>query len=350
MSFVNPEYLFLLFFIPILFFIGLLGFKKFIERKRKIINISNFKKMSLEDNDNEKFLSKILWLIVISLIIISIARPISGEVFDDIEDNAKDIVFALDISDSMKARDVNLSGSYSEFSITDNMKNLSRLEAAKKVIKGIVKGLNGDRVSLIAFSDTSFPLSPLSNDYDSFYSYLNDLDYSYLNEGGTSINNALEVSEKRFINKESTKIIIIISDGEEQNDKALTKSIELKKKDIKVISIGIGSREGSKILLGKDSNDEELYKTYLGQDVITKLNSELLKNISKKTNGKFFELGNENISQTIINNINKYKSNVNKIDKIRTYRDIYQVFVIIALLILIFELLIKKIKLTIKNI
>lgn len=350
MSFKNPEYLLLLFILPLLAYISFLGIKNFLYAKNILINTTNFKKIGLTTNLNEKYLSIFIWLLSIGLIVFSLAGPIGGEIYNEIEDTGKDIVIALDVSDSMRARDVTISGSYSDLAIREDLSDLSRFDASKKVIKGLIKNLKGDRVSLVAFSETAFPLSPLGNDYDSFISYLNSLDYSYLNEGGTNIDQALEISEKRFINKDKNKLIILISDGEEHNNKAIERAKHLSEKNIKIITIGIGSKEGSKILLGNDIYDEPQYKTYLGQEVITKLNDSLLKDISKITGGIYFQLGNENISPYITNFIDKDKSPSNSKEKIKTYNEYYQVFTLIALILIFLEILIKKAKKASQNI
>lgn len=348
MSFVNPIYLFLLLLLPLLFIFAIIGLNNFNKRKSLIINNSNFKKLGLNYHNNQKYISIFIWLISILFIIIAISRPIGGEDFTNVEDNSNDIVIALDLSDSMKARDVTLSDSYSEFSIRENLKNISRFEASKRVIKGFIKNLKGEKISLIAFSDSAFPLTSLSNDYDSFLSFLDNLDYTYFTESGTDIYSALDIAEKRFINKDNSKTIILLSDGEEQNDKAIEKAKELSQKSIKIISIGVGSKDGSKILLGKDLYGDDLYKTYLGNEVISKLNSELLKAISKETNGKYFELGNENISQNISKFINSTASKTNNTQIIKTYKEYYQIFVLLTILLILSEIIIKKLN-SIKN-
>lgn len=348
MSIKNPEYLVLILIIPILLYISYLGIKKYKVSRDLLISKSNLKKIGININLDEKYLSILIWLLSITLTIFALSGPIGGEIYNEIEDSGKDIVIALDISDSMKARDMDISGSYSDLAVRDDLNDISRFDAAKRVIKGIIKNLKGDRVSLVAFSETAFPLSPLSNDYQSFNSYLNGIDYSYTNEGGTNINDALNVSEKRFINKEKSKIIILLSDGEEHNNKAIESAKSLKEKGIRIISIGIGSKEGSKIMLGQDMYGSEQFKTYLGQEVVTKLNDEVLKELSKITNGIYFQLGNENISSQITDFINKDKSNSFFKEKIKTYDEYYQLFIIITLGLIFAEIVLIKLRKKIK--
>lgn len=342
MIFVNPQYFFLLLLIPVFLYLGLKAINNYKSRRLKIINKVNFNKIGLKDNINEKYLSTYLWLAIILLTIFSLARPTGVEIFSETEDEGRDIVVAIDISDSMKATDATISESYSELTIRENSTNISRLSAAKKVIKGFVRNLPGDRVSLIAFSDTAFPLSALSTDYDSFYSFLSNVDSSYINEGGTDIYNALEVSEKRFFNKDNAKFIVIVSDGEEHNNKAVEKAKDLFKKNIKVISIGIGSKAGSKIYLGRDVYDQPMYKTYMGDDIITRLNDGVLKDIAKESAGRYFELGNSNISANISNFIEQTKSFSTSTKKIPQYEELYQIFVFIVILLIMAEFFIKK--------
>lgn len=71
-------------------------------------------------------------IILMVLLIVSLARPFGKEINNEIEDSGRDIVIALDISDSMKANDVNLSGSYAEYVQAGDLFGLTRFEAAKK--------------------------------------------------------------------------------------------------------------------------------------------------------------------------------------------------------------------------
>ncbi|MBC7475950.1 MAG: VWA domain-containing protein, partial [Candidatus Sericytochromatia bacterium] len=340
MKFYNPYYFYLLPLLVVLYFIGITGIKDYIKRKHLFINTIASKKLDIKDNTKKKYTSIILWLIIIFFLIIALARPQGKVTSSNIEESSNDIVIAFDISDSMKTTDANISGSYSDNAEIGDLNNLSRFEASKKIIKGFVKTLSNERISLVIFSDIAIPLFPLSNDYQDFNSYLNNLDFSYSSGGGTDIGNAIEISEKRFYekNKSSAKIIILISDGEEQNKNAVEIAKKAKENNVIIYTIGVGSKKGSKIFLGRDPYGEPFYKTYLGQDVISQLNDKLLIDIAKITGGKYFEIKNEDISEQLFDSIEKIKSNNVRTKSNIQYEEFFQIFILLAIILIMFEI------------
>ncbi len=338
MSFTNYYFLFLFPFIIILFFIGIKGIFDYEERKNKFASIHLFDKLRLKDKSLQQKVSLIIWLVIFSLTIISLARPLGQQVNKEIEETGRDIVIAFDISDSMRANDLNLSASYAESVQVADITGITRFDGAKKIIKKIVENLNSDRVALVAFSDYAFSLAPLTNDYEIFSSFLDNLDFSFSNNGSTNIGEAIEVSAKRFNknNKDEAKIILLISDGEDQNRDLIEKAKQAKEKGIIIYTIGIGSNEGSKIPLGKDIYGNEVFKTYLGDNVITKLNDKALKEISALTGGKYFQV-DDNLTNYVINEINRIKSSNYKSTKKPQYQELFQFFILLIFILLIIE-------------
>lgn len=342
MTFNNPYYLLLIFLIGFIYLVGLKGLKEFSQRREKFIAANAYKKLKLRDNLSQKYLSILIWISILILLIIALARPQFGEKVMKTEQISRDIVIAVDISDSMKATDVSLSDSYSDYGQPGSLKNISRLEAAKKVINGIVRNLNGERISLVAFSENAFPLSPLSSDYSMFSSFLNNLDYTYSSGGGTNIAEAITVGSERFYDKNNleSRVLIIVSDGEEQNNEAVESAKKAFKNKVTIETIGIGSKTGSKIYTGRNLYGEPIYKTYLGEDVISKLNDNVLKDIAKITKGKYFEVKDEDISNDVITEINKIKAVRVKVNNGIQKNELFQIFVLIAIFLIMLEIFI----------
>jgi Ca-activated chloride channel family protein len=343
MNFIYSQFLIFLFILPFLFFIG---WKGIIEHKKRILRFIKtpaLKKMGIKVNFKEKKLSLYLWMIIFFLIIISLSRPVGGDTEVTFKSEGKDIVVLLDISESMKVNDVNIPvGNYSDYIDTGERYGLTRFTAARKIIYDLTDYLKGERISLVAFSDESFPLSPLTNDYKMFKSFLESLDFSYSNGGSTDIKQALITAEKRFYNieKKSGKIVFLFSDGENQNSENIINTAEeLKKSNIIINTISLGMTQGSKIPeSGKDIFGKQRYKTYLGSEVISKPDEELMKQLAQSSGGKYFKVEKENIAKLLFEEIKKTKSDTNYLEKSTKKTEIFQIFLLIALIFYIFDL------------
>jgi len=330
MRFYYPSSLYLLIIIIPLLIIGIIFIINLNKRRNAFISFQAFEKIIKKNNIKYEYISLFVWLIIISLSIITLARPLGDKVDVELEEIGRDIIIAVDISDSMRAID-------GKNPSTDYM---SRLDLGKWVVEKLVSELKGERVSLITFSDIAFPILPLTNDYEIVKTFLSDIDYSYSNTGSTDINEALNISLERLkkSDKTSGKLIILISDGEDQNSTSISEVKKLKDKGIFLYTIGIGSEKGSKIPLGKNIFGKVNYKTYMNEDVITKKNSHILKKIAKETGGYYFDAKEQDLLKNLLNKIEKIKSSSKKIIKDVQYQENFQIFIILIILMMFFEI------------
>lgn len=308
MFFYNEKVLILLLIIPFLAYL------------LHIFNIKFEKKISffLNKKDNSLLIEGYILLFSLVFIIIALARPLGGLKNDKYIDNTKEIVIALDISSSMKAEDVYLKNS--------NSSPISRFNAGKSLINELLEKLEDD-ISLSVFSENLIPLTPLTQDYDLIRSFLNNIDIKDVS-GGTNLYLTISESIKRFSKEDKSKIIIIISDGENNSDYKVNIP-----NNIKIISIGVGSVEGSKIPEEINIFGNREYKTNLGEYVITKLDENNLKELSNK--GKYLLL-DRNISKEIIKYISSIKS-INIEKELSSRNEIFHFFVLISFSLLTFK-------------
>jgi Ca-activated chloride channel family protein len=212
----------------------------------------------------------------------------------------------------------------------------NRLFRAKLEIAKLIDKLDGDRVGIIVFAGTSFLQSPLTHDYGMVKEWVQQIDVDSITAEGTSIKSAIETAIRGFSFLESNeKYLVIVSDGEEQDQQTNELAAEAKKQGIKIISIGIGSAEGAPI-----SYNDELIKDKNGKLVISKLNESLLKDIAKITDGKYIlsRSGNLNLENVYDNFIKRGQNRKNlKSSKIQRWQETYQIFLSLALLFLILE-------------
>jgi len=210
-----------------------------------------------------------VWLHVgLALAIVALARPQWGRVEEQVFDQSREILLALDLSRSMQAQDV----------------KPSRLDRSKLLIQALLERLEGERVGLLVFSGTAFLQSPLSADYEILREFLPMLGPDYLPEGGTNYAALLRTSIDAFASTNSAdRFLIILSDGEATDDDWKPLIPDLKAKGIRVIGLGVGTEVGAMIPDGAGG----LVKDERGAVVLSKLDSSTLEQLATETGGTY---------------------------------------------------------------
>ncbi|MBI2814879.1 MAG: VWA domain-containing protein [Opitutae bacterium] len=209
-----------------------------------------------------------LWLwFGLALCLVALARPQWGVIEEQVFDQSREVLIAVDLSRSMLAQDV----------------KPSRLDRSKLLITSLLDGLKGERVGLVLFAGTAFLQSPLSADYEVLREFLPALNPEYLPEGGSNYKAMLETSMSAFGTSTADRYLIILSDGEstEETWKSLTES--LKTKGIRVIGLGVGTAQGSFI----PEAGGGLVKDERGAVVMSRLNGSTLQELAQVTGGAY---------------------------------------------------------------
>ncbi len=225
----------------------------------------------------------------ILLLIIALAGPKIGTEVREMKRQGIDMVIALDLSLSMKAEDV----------------KPSRLDKAKFEINRLIERLKGDRVGLVVFTGEAYVQSPMTLDYSALRLFLDIADTDQMPSTTTDFKAAMEVAKEAFKTpdenaaKDAAKVLLIISDGEDHGQNFDEELNMLIKQNIFVYTLGIGTEQGAAIPM-YDKNSARLvgYKRDRdGNVVTTALESELLKQIAAKAEGKYYsiERGNDGI-------------------------------------------------------
>ena len=268
MSFAKPSLLFLIWVLPPLLGLFIWGG---IKRRRILSSFASTKSLAAISPDQSKGRRRVkagLLLLGIVFLIVALAGPRYGYVWQEIERKGVDIIVALDCSKSMLAQDV----------------KPSRLDRAKREIIDLLSITQGDRMGLVAFAGEAFLQCPLTLDYSSFNIFLEALTPDYLPVGGTDLAGALSVSMKAFKADDATdKAIILITDGEKTDGDTLAvvkKAAEMK---IKIFPIGVGSREGVPV----PDAGRGFKKGPDGSILLSKLDSDTLKKMAAMTGGTF---------------------------------------------------------------
>jgi len=254
----------------VLLFLSLLRWKR---NTLKRIGDEKLVRLLINNFSSERFTVKfILQVAAFTLGILAVMNPRKPGDADNISRKGIDIAIALDVSKSMLATDL----------------APNRLERAKQLINKLIGAMPNDRVALVLFAGKAYLQMPLTIDHGAANLFVSSATPDAVPQQGTVISDALKMSAGVFnSNEKRFKAVVLISDGEDHDETAITTAKALAEQGVMVNTIGIGSVEGSPIIdpaTGLNKRDEA------GNTVISKLNEEELKEIATETNGVYIQL------------------------------------------------------------
>jgi Ca-activated chloride channel homolog len=279
-----------------IFFVLFLALKKWKRRVRKNIGQPSLIKEMIRNYSPVRFNFKFVLLCIsfaCGVVAVMGLRKPSGD--DGIKRKGIDVVFALDVSKSMLANDI----------------PPSRIERAKQVISNLITAMPDNRVGLILFAGKAYVQMPITSDHSAAQMLVAEASPDAVPMKGTVISEALQEGLKAFGEREAKyKAVILISDGEDHEEKAIEVSKQLAQSGLMVNTIGIGSPEGTYI--PDDSTGGNKIDPEKGTPIISKLNETILKQIAGNTHGVYIHLTNNTSA------VKEVEQQLSKIDKITT--------------------------------
>ncbi|RUA03168.1 MAG: hypothetical protein DSY89_01305 [Deltaproteobacteria bacterium] len=218
-------------------------------------------------------LKMILLLTAVFGCFVALARPQYGEQWIDVRQKGIDILIGLDTSRSMLAPDI----------------RPNRLARAKLAIKDFVDRLGGDRVGLIPFAGTSFLMCPLTTDYNAFNESLDAVTPASIPVGGTNMAEVITKAEKILHNESNYRILILVTDGENLQGRALAAAEDAARQKMTIYTVGVGTRAGE--LIPDAKNRGNFIKDESGNFIRSRLDEKTLKKIAELTGGMYVPLG-----------------------------------------------------------
>ena len=323
-EFANSQILWLLFVIPIIIIFRVIKNRKMMRIINSHFDGGMFNRLKGRNNYSIKKLHFLIEIFAITLLIIGAAGLRIGTNIEELKREGVDIIVALDLSNSMKATDI----------------SPSRLERSKFELKQFILNLKGDRIGLIGFAGVVHLQCPLTLDHRAASMLLNIMDEKLLPVQGTAIADAINIGVNSFPkDSKRDKALIIISDGEdhEQNiDDAIKKA---KENGVIIYSIGVGTLKGAPIPIYNKNNEIIDYKRDRRNKVITTvLQESTLRRIAKETNGKYLRLNDTRSPlDKIYKSINTLEKGEFKTHGFTKYKELFQIFLVLALILLILE-------------
>ncbi|SFI77459.1 Ca-activated chloride channel family protein [Kaistella treverensis] len=322
----NNWYLLLLLLLPLL---GIIMFQyvKWKNRRKAVFAVARFQQELFTKKSAFSMWLPIFYLLGTLFLIISIVDVLSGSEEVKSKQKMNNVIFMLDVSNSMNAQDI----------------APNRLEEAKNIIVNTMNKMTNDKVGIVVFAGDATSIMPLTTDFTAVETYLGGVETSIIKTQGTDFLQGMQRVVEKFKNiPPGARKVILLSDGEdnEGNEKSAVKLA--RNEGISVITVGVGSEEGAPIpeyvfgqLMG--------YKTDItGQTVISKRQTLALKNIAESTGGTYVDGNNlESATSQIIDGLkasaNSSESFVKSNNAIHYYQYFLAVSVFFFLLIFLFN-------------
>ncbi len=319
----EKKYLSLLLIVPILVLLFL--FNQYWKRKkqREFGDLEMIQKLSPEKSVFKSVLKFTVLILAFGFLVIGLVNPKIGTKSETVKREGIDIVFAVDVSKSMLCEDV----------------APSRLEKSKQIVSQIINQLVGDRIGIVAYAGSAFPVLPITTDYGVAKMFLQSMNPSMVSSQGTSLDDAIKLSSTYFDDdKKTSKLLILISDGEDHSEGASDAAEEANKLGLKIITIGVGTAKGGPIPLKENGRVLSFKRDQNNAVVVTKLNEESLKVISKNTKGGYV---NGNNTKEVLEYVKNALDNIEKTEfeaqQFTDYNSQFQWFLGIAFFLLLLD-------------
>lgn len=213
-------------------------------------------------------------LVVAAVVLLGLAagRPQIGTRMGVAKRRGVDLMLAIDVSSSMRARDL----------------KPDRLEKAKREALTLLKLLDGDRVGIITFAGEAFVQCPLTLDYGAAAMLLSAVEAGTIPTPGTALAEAVRAAVRAMSTQpDRTKVLVLMTDGEDHGSDLAAAAKEARDAGVRIYTIGMGSTAGEPIPRPADEGGG--YKRdRAGEIVMSRLEEATLIDLAAETSGRYF--------------------------------------------------------------
>lgn len=333
MRFAHPEWLMLLWFLPVI--VGLAVF--FSRRARSRLEAGLGSRMtpllSRQVSPSRRRWRLLFRCLALVFATVALARPQLGKGLAEIKVRGVEMMVAFDVSTSMLAEDI----------------KPSRLQFAKSELVRLFDRLAGDKVGLVGFAGSAVLLSPLTTDISSLKMFLDSLTPNSVETQGTDFTRALQEAADAFDRGgiedddrvKTTRVILVLSDGEDQEKGALELAKKLANQGVRIFTMAFGTDRGGLIPVRDDRGYLRGYKKDRdGREVISKVKGDFLRELARVGQGAFhFATFGGGEAQLVKNDLDRLQKAEFASSMATQYEERFQWFLILALVFFALDLL-----------
>jgi len=278
----EPAVLWLLLAVPMLL---ALAFREQRGRRARLAKLGDaglLTQLSVGAEGSRRLLTRLATIAAFALLVVALAGPTWGEKTELLPRRGLDVVFAIDVSTSMRARDV----------------RPDRLERAKAEVGAVLDRLRQHRVGLVAFAGSAFVQCPMTSDVEAMRSFLRALSPDIVPQGGTALGEGMLTALNLFLAEEEAdpaakqagRLLVVITDGDDHEGSLESVAGSLKEAGIAVFLVGVGSELGEPIpVVGGDGRVLSYKKDREGETVMTRMSKETLSAVAELSGGRFLD-------------------------------------------------------------
>lgn len=320
LRFAAPDYWYFLAIIPLFAAVYIFAAQSRRKRLKRLGNPSLLAGLMPEASPARVRNKAILFTVSLALLVAAMARPQSGSRLKEAEREGVEIMVAVDVSNSMLARDF----------------EPNRLERTKYALEKVLEGLDEDRVGVIVFAGDAYVQLPITADYLTARNFVSQISTDMVSKQGTALGSAISLAASSFTSGSgNSRIIILVTDGENHEDDPIAAAKHAADQGIKIYTIGVGTPEGAPIEIGND-----FIRDSKGEIVVSKLDEKTLQEIALSSGGAYVRAGSQSMGlQEIIQRINETEKTKLAAMVFEEYDEQYQYFLGAALLLLLVEFL-----------
>ena len=319
--FANPHILYLLLIVPVavaLFIFAQVRRRRRLERFASSSLLVQLTPSASPARVRTKF---ILYTLAVVFLILAAARPQVGSKLREEHQKGIEMMLVVDVSNSMLAEDF----------------EPNRLDRTKFAIDRVVESMKQDRIGVVAFAGEAQVQLPITSDYRMARAFARKLSPAMVRTQGTDLGAAIKLASMSFSSQsEGSRVMILITDGENHESDALEAAQAAAEKGIAIYTIGIGTPEGAPIMIGGDYLTDEN-----GDMVVSKLDEKMLQEIASATGGAYVRATKQSIGlKEIVDRLKELDESDLATTRFEAFDEQYQYPLAVALLLLLVEWLI----------
>lgn len=319
--------------IPLILILVIFSAKVYSLKIHKLFKREIYEELAQNVSLQKRNIKIALELLTLAFVILALARPQLGESTEKIKMEGFEVVFALDVSNSMLAEDL----------------KPSRLEVAKRTIDKLLDRMTGYKVGLIAFAGNAGLVAPLTTDYSAIKTFLETTGTSSVSEQGTNFSTMIDAATDVFRrggaesdeHTRITRVVVVFSDGEDHESQAIKKVKELTKEGVRIFTVATGTAQGAPVPIRDAYGQLQGYKKDKTNNIImSKVNVAFLQELSRVGQGVSYNAsfsGDE--VRELERDFDKLEKTEFESESLQKYDERFQIPLTLALFILVAELL-----------
>ncbi|WP_374029965.1 VWA domain-containing protein [Bdellovibrio bacteriovorus] len=318
--------------IPAIIVIGFFFDRRSRKQMQEAIGSRLYPFLSSSVSSKKRKIKTTLQVLAVFFFVLALARPQMGESQQEVKSEGVEIIFAVDVSESMMAEDV----------------KPSRLAQAKVELSRLIDLMPGNKVGVVAFAGSAALLSPLTNDPGAIKMYLESLEPSSVSSQGTNFTDALKTAKEAFerggVSTDEvvkvTRVILIASDGEDHEQGALDEAQKMAKEGIRIFTLAYGTEKGGAIPVRDGMGFLKGYKKdRQGQTVLTTVKGDALRALAEAGQGSFYfaTFGGDQ-TKLLVEDIGKLERTQFDSTVATQYEERFQTFLLIGIILALLEL------------